>query len=217
MGIKLKTLLIEKTLYHGTIIDNVRSIERYGLIPSVGKFVQDAYDMSGYGEDINEDDYLKELVFATDKTQLDKAVTAITAQVAQKLGKNFHDVTDSEFLRNGALVVIKDGEQVMSHKDDDNDREEHPYTVEPGDYYSEENIGVDFVLTGNKMVNVLKRYDLWPRHSTYGDIDANRMKDFIVKLAIKKNPDKSREQNLQIIDTWDEKKLKDTYQKVRRL
>ena len=51
--IKLKSLITEKTLYHGTIIDNVCSIKNYGLIPSVGEFVKDAYDLSGYEEDIN--------------------------------------------------------------------------------------------------------------------------------------------------------------------
>jgi len=117
--IKLKSLITEKTLYHGTTIDNVGSIKKYGLTPLVGEFVKTAYDMSGYGEDIDPDDYFKELVFATDKKQLDKALTAMTAQIAYKLKKDFHDITDGEIERYGVLVVIKNGDSVMQYKKND--------------------------------------------------------------------------------------------------
>ena len=94
-----KSLLTEKTLYHGTIIDNINSIKKYGLIPSVGEFVRNSYESDVIGCNGDPDYYLKNLVFSTDKQQLDKAINAITAQIAQKLNKGFHDVTDDEFIK----------------------------------------------------------------------------------------------------------------------
>ena len=212
--IKLKQLLVEKTLYHGTTIDNVRGIEAFGLLPSVGKFVKDAYDMSGYGEDIDPDDYLKELVFSADKKQLKNAVTAITAQVAIKLSKGFHDVTDQEFVHYGALVIIKDGEQVMNHREEDeNHNDDHPYTVEPGDYYSEDNIPVDYILTGQKMISIFKRYNVWPRHHVFGGVDIKYKKDFLIKQAIKRNPTRQKSKILKIINSFDEKTINRYYEK----
>ena len=214
--IKLKSLLIEKTLYHGTIIDHAKNIEKYGLLPSVGEFVKHAYDMSGYGEDIDPDDYLTDLVFATDKEQLEKAVTAITAQVAYKLKKDFHDVTDEEIIRNGALAIIKDGESVMNFRPEHDDKHEYPYTVEPRDFYSDDSIGVDYVLTGNKMISILKRYKAWPRYHAFGNINANYKKDFLIKQAIKRNPTKSKNEILKIINSWDEKTTNRYYTQIKR-
>ena len=33
-------ILSEKTLYHGTIVDNIPSIKQNGLIPTIGAFVK---------------------------------------------------------------------------------------------------------------------------------------------------------------------------------
>lgn len=177
--IKLKQLLVEKTLYHGTLADNASSIKTMGLMPSVGEFVKDAYDMTGY--DVDPDEYLKELVFLTDKQQLRKAVTAITAQVAKKLGKDFHGVTDDEFVRNGALAVVKDGDTklFMSHRPpgDENYYGQHPYTVEPGDYYSEWHVPVDYILTGKKMISFLNRLGMWPRTKAWATYGRRQVKE----------------------------------------
>lgn len=215
--IKLKQLITEKTLYHGTLIDNASDIEQFGLIPSVGEFVKNAYDMSGYsdeGEEIDPDDYLQDLVFATDKEQLDKAVTAITAQIAHKFNKGFHDVTSQEFIRNGALVIIKDGDSAMTHRNSDQD-ETHPHTVEPGDYYSENHIPVDYVLTGNKMIAILKRYGVWPRNYQFADVDVNDKMDVLIKAAIRRNPTRTKEEILKIIKTWDNKTIDSYYNKIQ--
>jgi hypothetical protein len=163
--IKLKSLLVEKTLYHGTISDFVPSIKQHGLLPTVGEFVKNAYAGSVDNIDDEINDYLKELVFATDKKQLDKAVTAITAQVGIKLNKDFHSVTDEEFRLHGALAIIKDGDSVMKHRppDDENYYGQHPFTVEPGDYFSDDYVNVDYVLTKDKLISFLKRLSRWPR------------------------------------------------------
>ena len=53
--IKLKQLLLEKTLYHGTITDFIPNIKEHGLIPIIGQFVKQSY--SGAVDD-NIEDYL---------------------------------------------------------------------------------------------------------------------------------------------------------------
>lgn len=208
MIVQKKSLLTEKTLYHGTVIDNIDSIRKYGLLPSVGKFVKDAYESDIIGCDGNPDDYLKELVFATDKQQLDRAVTAITAQIGLKLNKGFHDVTDDEFIKHGMLAIIKDGDFVMERRPDSDDRDwrEYPHTVEPGDYYSDDYIGVDIILTGNNMIRVLKRYGVWPRKwilSAAGNI--SNLKSELIRLAIKYHKDKSKEEIIKMVNSISKK------------
>jgi hypothetical protein len=208
--LRLKNLILlsEKTLYHGTLIDNVPSIKRYGLLPSVGKFVKNAYDMSEY--DVDEENYLKELVFATEKKQLGKAVVAITAQISYKLNKGLHDVTDDEFIKHGAIAVIKDGDDLMSYRTD-TDNDSHPYTAEPGDYYSEDYIGVDYILTGNKMISLLEKYGEWPRD--FGKVPVKTKKEFLIRLAIKRNPTKNKMAILNIINSWNDKLIDSYYNK----
>lgn len=214
--IKLKSLLIEKTLYHGTIIDHVKSIEKYGLIPSVGEFVRNAYGGSIDVIDNEISEYFKELVFATDKEQLEKAVTSITAQVGIKLNKDFHDVTDEEFVKNGALVIIKDGESIMNFRPENDEKQEYPYTVEPRDFYSDDTIGVDYVLTGKKMISVLKRYKAWPRYHVFGNIDMKYKKDYLIKQAIKRNPKKSKDEILKIVNSWNEEIINKYYRQIKQ-
>ena len=190
--IKLKQLLLEKTLYHGTIIDHIPSIEKYGLMPAVGNFVKDAYESDIVGCGGDPEDYLKDLVFATDKEQLDSAVTAITAQISKKLGKSFHDITDKEFIRYGALVKVYDGENYFKHRPegDENYYGQHPHTVEPGDYYSEDYIGADEILTGYNMIKVLRRYGLWPRLYGFGDV--KWLQTELIRLALIYHKDKPK-------------------------
>lgn len=203
--IKLKSILIEKTLYHGTIIDFVPSIKQVGLVPSVGEFVKNAYGDSA--DDIE----LDELIFAADKEGLKRSVTAITAQVAKKLNKDFHDVTDEEFIRNGALVKIWDGDLDMKNRPegDENYYGQHPFTVEPGDYYSDGSVSADEILTGDKMITVLKRYGAWPR--TFGPDNEKTMKYFLIRVAIKRNPNKTPKEIAKTIMGWDKKTIESYY------
>lgn len=210
--IKLKQLILEKTLYHGTITDFIPSIEKYGLIPSVGEFVKTMYDLSDY--DVDPDDYFQELIFATDKEQIEKAVTAISFQIGHKLGKDLHDITDEEFIKYGAIVVIQDGDEYFEQRPDKDERYvEYPYAVEPNDYYSEHIIRADYILTGNAMIRFLKRYNVWPR--TFSDVSIKNKKEFLIKLAIKKNPQLSKDSILKTINSWDDKKINQTYRKYR--
>ena len=180
--IKLKSLLLERTLYHGTTRDAAESIAKIGLIPMTGEFV-----MGSYGCEYDEKD-IPELVFATNKKQLDKAVGAITAQIAAKLKKNYHDVTDEEFIAYGALIKINDGDDYFEKRPDKEEEEdfyaEYPPTVEPGDYYSHDSVAVDDILTGTAMTRLLKRYNLWPRKYGGTNEKENRRKH-LIKMAIK--------------------------------
>lgn len=187
--IKLKQiLLLEKTLYHGTTVDNAAQIMKQGLTPQIGAFVDRAYGNEYADADID----LPELTFATDKKKLDAAVTAATEHVANKLGKSFHDVTDEEFLQHAAIVKINDGDDYYKHRPsgDENYYGQHPPTVEPGDYYSDEGVLPDEVLTGNGLLKLLRRHGLWPRDyatkiSTQG---TNEMRNALIKYLIQKYP-----------------------------
>jgi hypothetical protein len=199
--IKLKKLLLEKTLYHGTTVDNIKHIERYGLIPQRGDFVSNAYG----GEYDSEEDFensIPELTFAADKKTLDSAVTAATHHIAKKLDKGFHDVTDLDFIRYAAIIKIYDGDLEFNQRpaNDDNYYGQYPTSVEPGDYYSEEGSGADEILTGKPLLRLLKRYRLWPRK--YGDDTVekttNQKRDFLIKICLK-GPMKSHLSKAEII------------------
>lgn len=53
--IRLKELISEKTLYHGTIINNVKNIEKYGLVPTAGvnwlkRWLRNYFRVLGYAK-----------------------------------------------------------------------------------------------------------------------------------------------------------------------
>jgi len=157
-----------RTLYHGTTLDVARdpSVQRWGLEPRVGDFVQDAYGLGGEA-DAREMGYYP-LVFAADKPELGKALNAIVHHVATKLGKR--TITPQEFLNHGALVVLKHAEDDFKHRDpDDYDNEDGGGGVESGDYYTDRRQQGDFILTGSKLKRVLERLGLWPY--SHGQID----------------------------------------------
>lgn len=157
---KISNLLIEKTLYHGTITHNLESIEQNGLIPTIGSFVADSYAGSVEGDVM---DYLENLLYATDKQQIDKARTAIIYQIGSKLNKSSRSVTDEDFERYGALCVIKNGDEIFNfHSEKDVEYGRAPLGVETGDYYTDEEVTPDYILTGKKLTNFFKQYGLYP-------------------------------------------------------
>jgi hypothetical protein len=168
-------MFFEKTLYHGTVMDNEPTIRRYGLVGGwhgpIGSFVQDAYG-DEYGEiEPTEDD---EIIFATDKNKLGKAVNAIVHHISKKLNKNFHDVSDNDIRNHGLLVIIKDSD--LKPHDPDEFQDNIPRGVEPGDYY-DNSMNADILLKGSALIRFLIKNNEWPRN--WG-LDSGNRKNLIM-------------------------------------
>jgi 8-oxo-dGTP pyrophosphatase MutT (NUDIX family) len=143
-----------KTLYHGTTVEIARKAMQHGLYPNVGDFVREFYGSE-----------LDNLVFATDKSEITKATSAIGFHVARQLGISRHRLTSKQLYQHGALLVIRSGMDTNDHlyyrsKDDHLDYDDHPEQVEPGDYYGYEQIDPDYMLTGIKLKRFLTRLGL---------------------------------------------------------
>lgn len=198
----------EKTLYHGTVIDNLDQIKKYGLTGRAGDFVKSSYD------ELPEDEF-PQIVFATDKQDLSKAVTAMVHHIGNKLGKNFHDVNDNDILNHGLIAIIKDGEQYSTQRTDDYDDYQHPYTVEPGDYYSD-HLPTHGFLKGQVLLRILRRMGEWPR--TWGDTSPslNKIKGELIRLAIAKHPKQNKETIIQKVNSLTPQKAKEFLAMYRR-
>lgn len=142
-----------RTLYHGTLKSNLPSIIQGGLEPRVGAFTSHFYDP-------DEDD-LSELVFASSKKDIQKGINAII----HLLKSQGIPSTPENIIEYGAMVVIKDEYNEFEHRprDDMNDWGEHPYQVEPGDFYARENVGHSYILQDKKLKDLLRRegFDAW--------------------------------------------------------
>lgn len=158
---------LEKTLYHGTVIDNADTIRKYGLHGGwngpLGSFVSQAYGDEEYGEPTEDD----EIVFATDKDDLSKAITAMVHHISVKLKKDFHDVSDNDIRNHGLLVVIKDGDSSATQAPEE-DYYDLPRGVEPGDYFAS-SMSADVLLRGSALLRFLTRNKAWPREWGKGD------------------------------------------------
>lgn len=202
--------LKEITLYHGTIIDNKDSIEKHGLVPSIGEFTSDAYGMD---PDSYEEYGFEDLIFAADKKDLQNAITAMIGHISKKLNKSFQQVTREDIRNNGLLVILKDIEEiedqyyaqqswVQRHREDDQNNGSHPAQVEPGDYYTNaDSVGHDILLYGNKLINFMIKNNL---------IDTSNLMNRIKK----RNPEASKEQIIKYINNLtpeQRRKLKTSY------
>lgn len=174
-----------RTLYHGTLRRYLPSILQNGLEPRVGEFTRNAYDeVEAAGIE------LPELVFAADKNGLRRCVSAIMGQMRQ-LGLRMDEET---FYRNAVLLVIREGGSYMDHRsrDDANEVDDwgdtYPDTVEPGDYYSDDVVAVDYVLTGNKLKAFLARHNvrLW-------DESVASKRERLIRLALRQHSDVPRD------------------------
>jgi len=165
MKMSFKSWLVsEKTLYHGTVIDNLDSIKKVGLFGSDAddskSFVHDAY-ASSFDDEKHWKDYAKDKevpVFMADKASLSKSVNGMMHHVGQKLKKSFHDVSDNDIRNHGLLVIIKDEEnEIPKYKSDqDYDHENQYIGLEPDDYFADSASGDGF-LYGNKLIKFLNK------------------------------------------------------------
>jgi len=144
----------EDVLFHGTIIDNLKSIKDLGVFPDVGDFVSDAYDRD-YEEDQGVE--YEELVFAADWEGLETAVTAMVHHVAKKLDKTFHAVTLRDVLEHGLLVAFHYQKEDWEHREteDEDYYGEFPRQVEPGDWFSRATMVPDDYIYGNTLLMLL--------------------------------------------------------------
>jgi hypothetical protein len=142
-----------RTLYHGTLKDNIPSISANGLTPVVGDFVSNFYDPSGEEGYDAERDALEPLVFAAGKKDLQRCVNAIRHRLqAQGIRP-----TPDNIIEHGAIVVIRDEHDMFDHRPhDDQYGVEDPH-VEPGDYYAYEDVEPSFIVTGAKLRDLLRR------------------------------------------------------------
>ena len=188
-----------KTLYHGTTLKSAMSAMKYRLFPSVGAFVTWAYEeeMDEYGRMNIEP---TEVVFAADKDHLSKVFSAMIYQVQNKLkGKTWLDdaeqITPEELLSSGAILVIREGDKSMNYADNDSlsglSGLDMPVQIEPNDYWSEEDIVPDYIITGNRLKTFMRRFRSWPykhpaidwsEHRTKGE---SPQKDYQHKLPFR--------------------------------
>ena len=180
-----------RSLYHGTLIDHMPDIERSGLQPGVGGFTSDAYDLDedgNYKQGPNaEDQYspaelgIRPVVFMADKKRLDHSLNAIRHNVANKLGKGFHDITPQDVQDHGLLVKYKGqmgkqdppanyvyDEQHEEPFENLHDKGTHPYQAEPGDFYSESPITNLQYIHGPAMMRVFKQNGSLPWSTPFG-------------------------------------------------
>jgi hypothetical protein len=220
-----------KTLYHGTSIDNIQSIQQYGLIPDVGKFTADAYQ-----ESTDAGLQLADLTFAADKQSLRASLSAMESAVERYLGRS---PTADEVAKYGALAVFRDSEiggpakpaaweQRPPSDDDPHDEwrgmysDTHPQ-VEPGDFYRDESIKPSYVLTGKKMVSFLTQQSMWPPMTLDPTEDQHRRQQLVnkgVNMVRKNNPQMSRDEayqnTKQRVDPLSSSDLRDQTRKLRK-
>ena len=176
-----------RSLYHGTLLDHLPSIQQHGLLPEVGPFVSDAYDLnepSNWMAFSPAEVGVEPVTFMTDKKRLGKAVNAMQFNVSRKLNKTFGQVTPLD-VRNHGLLVKHKGEMgaqdpPMNYVWDERHEEpfeegprahpprgvagEGPFQAEPGDYYSQEPVGGLEYLHGATLMRFLKNQGLWHGH-----------------------------------------------------
>ena len=197
---RIREFIIEKTLYHGTSRNRAISIMKdKHLVPGVGSFVTQMYD---------EDPDIEDLVFAADKQEISKAVTAMMSAVEHDLGKRFHDITEEEIQKFGAIIVIKDGDEYFDYRgeDDENYWGEQPTTVEPGDYFSKDYQGVNYVLTSKKLIRFLKKMDFWPIDYPFFKAPKSK-RELLIKQSIKRYGDDMRQQIIAKVNTLDDSEV----------
>lgn len=177
-----------RSLYHGTLLDHLPSIQQHGLVPGIGNFTSDAYDLDPEGnyemegqkftpEELN----VQPLVFMADKARLQRAHNAIVHGVSRKLDKPSFQLTPQDIQEHG-LLVKQPGQMgepehtkppLTRHVFDENIEEGHdpweterspfeghPFQAEPGDFYSDEPVGPSGLqyIHGPAMMRVFDRY-----------------------------------------------------------
>jgi len=203
-----------RTLWHGTSSSAAQSIvEDQAIMPQVGPWVESSYgcDYGGaenaeFGAEFPGTNW--DITFAADKSDIGKALGGIVAAVAAQLGKQFHDVSDQDIRAHGALVKVEEGDSYMEqrpHGDDPDlewearqESEGLAPTIEPGDWYSMEPQSPDAVLSGDKMVTVLRQFGVWPRD--WGPDAQRNQRELLIKQVRQQSPERTLPEIVERID-----------------
>jgi hypothetical protein len=189
----IKEILLEstpKTLYHGTIKQNLPSIMKYGVEPGVGDFTQNAYweyKISGIE--------LPRLLFAADKRGLQKCINAIMGAMESKGIR----ITSENFYEHAAIVVFKEGEEYFDYRDRDEQDSDY-ITVEPEDYYRKYNWVPDYYLTGKKLFSFLRKQGINLEYR-FTNLDMQGKKSGAIKDILKMAPDIDKTELLKMSPT----------------
>ena len=156
---------LERTLYHGTVIDNKDSIEKYGIDPEwhdgAGPFIKGMYGSNYLNQPTG--------VFLADKKDLDKSLTAIVYHISIKLNKDFHSVTDNDIRNHGMLAIFHDAWDERGQDYNHSIEKYDPYYrsdvigAEDNDYISQDNIKPDKIVTGSALIRLMRKLYVWPR------------------------------------------------------
>lgn len=205
----------ERTLYHGTIVDNEPSIRQYGLqggwADPKDTFVGHAYDADYDAANISRTEK-DDIVFMADKQAIQSAINGMTFHIARKLGKNFHDVTNNDIRNHGLLVIIKDPEDSIPQYDPNDRRwayEDPPRGVEDGDYFTQSASG-DIFLHGAALIRFLKRNRHWPQSWNKDDPETERyQRGLLGRVAVQRVTDRPKQDVLDTIKNADIKSVQD--------
>jgi hypothetical protein len=90
-----------------------------------------------------------------------------------------YDVTELEIRNHGALCVLQEGAEYLPQITEDlANTDDVPMQGEPGDYYSDSTVSVDYILTGPAMMRFLKRFGC-----SWGD-KITEMRQLLLKLMM---------------------------------
>jgi hypothetical protein len=204
-----KWLLSERTLYHGTVVDNEDSIRQYGLQGGwhgpLGSYVAQGYDDEGYGEPTEDD----EVVFLTDRKDLDKAVGGMVHHIGEKLGKDFQDVSDNDIRNHGLLVIVKDSDvEPYSDYDIRWAYKNIPRGAEEGDYMTP-SAKASVFLKGAALVRFLTQHGQWPRDWGVGNNRRNQLRGQLISAVMNTRPNMSREQIIATVRGLNDEELEE--------
>lgn len=186
---------IGRTLYHGTLRKYTSSIQKIGIMPSIGEFTKEAYGI-GNPEDFDNDAYeegepnphdFTHLVFAADKHGLYKCYSAIGSWIRIEYPNESYPYSLSTISRYGALCIIREGESFFDYRYEDEDPPEKARQVEPEDYYIDRYVKVDHILYGKKLAQFLSKY-----LAISGNTSPKDTRQMWIKNYVKQNPNADR-------------------------
>jgi len=174
------------------------------------------------------EDEIEPIVYVADKEGIRRAVNAMLFHISIKLKKYMADVSLEDVRKHGLLLKIRADKEDFSHRPEDqqNDYEEYPYGVEPGDYYTNSDIMPDSYFYGNKLISFLKRMKLMD-YFTSPLLDPMAKKQiqshlisYTIKIGKEKNSNKTKKEIIDWIQGMKDKDLKamkDKYLKRSRV